>query len=321
MLTAAVEHYQRQQDNTRRAAAAAARLWIRELDPFDIDGSFHAGLGATLVKQVTARQLAAVRGVDEYTDEVLSTQVLDTDRAGSVNPRGLVGQAADGRSLETLLYEPVIAVKVALLERQTREQAVRTGLASLTRIVTTEVSDAGRIAAGISLTARPAVDGYVRMLNTPSCPRCAILAGKFFRWNAGFLRHPRCDCRHVPSREDIAGDLRTDPEAAIRAGQVTGLSKADLQAIQDGADAGQVINAHRGMYTADVFGKHIKGTLEGTTKRGLGAARMRASFEKVSGQRYRRATSPRLRPESIYRFAEGDRGEALRLLRRFGYLL
>ena len=38
--------------------------------------------------------------------------------------------------------------------------------------------------------------GYVRMLNPPSC-RCSVLAGRFYRWNNGFLRHPKCDCVHV----------------------------------------------------------------------------------------------------------------------------
>jgi hypothetical protein len=90
---------------------------------------------------------------------------------------------------------------------------------------------------------------------------------------------------------------------------VTGLSKADTRAIlEDGADVSQVINAHRGLYTADAYGVRVKATQEGVTKRAL------------AGSRFDSKRSPRLRPESIYQIAK-DREDALRLLRRFGYLL
>jgi hypothetical protein len=124
-----------------------------------------------------------------------------------------------------------------------------------------------------------------------------ILAGRFYRWSTGFLRHPLCDCRHIPSSEDAAGDLRTDPMAAFRAGKVTGLSKAERQAIQDGADLAKVINAHRGMYTAG--GKRL--TREGT-KRGALRGQVRPT------------------PEQLYRDAT-SREDAIRLLRRFGYII
>jgi hypothetical protein len=124
---------------------------------------------------------------------------------------------------------------------------------------------------------------------------------------------------HIPASEDVAGDFRTDPRAAIKAGQVTGLSKADTRAIvEDGADVSQVINAKRGMYTAD--GR--KFTTEGTTRRGVAGRRLEAAgaeARKVRGQRVRRVDVPRLRPEQIYRDAV-DREDAIRLLRRFGFV-
>src|SRR5690606_6627480 len=93
--------------------------------------------------------------------------------------------------------------------------------------------------------------GYVRMVNPPCCPRCAILAGRWYRWSAGFQRHPRCDCVHIPSRESVAGDLRTDPEALFREGKIRGLTEAETQAIRDGADMARVVNVKRsGIYTA-----------------------------------------------------------------------
>jgi hypothetical protein len=134
-----------------------------------------------------------------------------------------------------------------------------------------------------------------------TCDRCLILAGRVYRWNAGFQRHPRCDCRHIPATEDVAGDLTTDPKAAFEAmpaaEQERVFGKAGAEAIRDGADMARVVNARRGMYTAG--GRLF--TREATTRRGTG----------------RRV---RLMPEQIYREAEGNRGEAIRLLRLHGYI-
>src|SRR5690606_41067797 len=82
----------------------------------------------------------------------------------------------------------------------------------LERIAATQVADAGRVATGLGVVARPGI-GYVRMLQPPSCSRCAILAGRIYRRNAGFLRHPLCDCIHIPTTEAAGRDLTTDPRA------------------------------------------------------------------------------------------------------------
>ena len=73
--------------------------------------------------------------------------------------------------------------------------------------------------------------------------------------------------------------------------------KAGAQAIRDGADIARVVNARRGMYTAG----GLRLTREATTRRGIGRP-------------------VRLMPEEIYRQANGNRGEALRLLRLHGYI-
>jgi hypothetical protein len=211
------------------------------------------------------------------------------------------------------------------------------------------VNDAARVATGLGITGRPGVGGYVRMLNPPSCSRCAVQAGKWFRHNQGFDRHPRCDCIHVPANEDMAGDLRTDPDAYFRslseAEQDRVFTKAGAQAIRDGADIGQVVNARRGatgfapagarltpaeaqalrggrtraqLEATELYGRQVYTTSEGATVRGVyGSSAGRAA--KQRGQRYRVSRQPRLMPESIYEIAE-DREDAIRLLRRYGYL-
>jgi hypothetical protein len=99
--------------------------------------------------------------------------------------------------------------------------------------------------------------------------------------------------------------------------------KASAQAIRDGADIGQVVNARRGVATAaGPGGRRITYTTEGTTKRGLAGRRM-GDLAKQPGSRYRRTRSMRLMPETIYQEAARngwDRSEIVRQLERFGYI-
>lgn len=322
MLQAAEAHYRRQARLTALAVVSAQRTWDR-LDTADLTGSW-GRFGPRMVATVAAVQIQSAKDADPYLAAVLAEQHLSAPAQGSVNPRAFAAVAGDGRDLDTLLYEPVIGVKEAIGNGSSVADAMASGRSSLGLMVATAVQDIARAAVSTAMTARPRVTGYVRMLNPPSCERCAVLAGAWYRWNSGFQRHPHCDCRHVPSIEDRAGDLRTDPLEAIKSGQVTGLSKADTKAIlDDGADPAQVLNAHRGMSTAQVFGQRLKVTSEGTTRRGLAGSRLgawNADAHRPAGERYRRARAPRLMPESIYQIAD-SREDAIRLLKRNGFIL
>lgn len=313
----------------------ARRVWA-QMGAGDWDVAWRT-LGPRLVVLMVAAQVRAGRESDAYVGTAVAELGLPDRQDGAVSPRGLAGVASDGRPLDSLLYEPVIAARAAGARfALNTAQALEIGRKRLDRIVTTQVADAGRAAESVAMVSRPGITGYVRMVSTPCCSRCAVLAGRHYRWNAGFHRHPQCDCRHIPASEDVAGDLTTDPRKLIEAGQVRDLSAADRKAIvEDGADPAQVINAHRGMSTAQVYGRSVKVTSEGTTARGLAGQRLgRLQREDAGlamrltrrGPELRRVTQqrsqvPRLRPETIYRIAGEDRAEALRLLRRFGYLI
>lgn len=190
------------------------------------------------------------------------------------------------------------------------EDQIESFLAEVERVVASEVADAGRSASQVEFIARPDWTNYVRVLNPPSCDRCAVLAGRIYRDLEAFDRHPNDDCVMVPvtSWEEAhdQGYVFSAQEAFDK-GHIRGLSKADAQAIADGADIGKVVNAHRGMSTPTVFGHKVKATTEATTKR--------AAWRKANPTRL-----VRLRPESIYEIAE-SREDAIRLLRLYGYLL
>ncbi|MET7395610.1 hypothetical protein ABZS66_19180 [Dactylosporangium sp. NPDC005572] len=323
-LRVAERHAGRQRRLMRSVSAAMRRLWS-SVTFADLDGSWLAVSDTALVT-VTAAQLAAAGTADAYLTAVLAEQGIDPAGAGRVVPERLAGIASDGRALETLLQRPVVAAKLAIRAGATPTRALATGYATLDLIATTQVGDAGRAADQVALTARRRVGGYTRMISGRCCSRCAILAGRWYRWNTGFLRHPRCRCRHIPSAEDRAGDLRTNPRLYFAslptADQNRLFTKAGAEAIRDGADISQVVNARRGMSTTRLAGRDLAVTTEGTTTRGVAGRRLGASTTatKAAGDRYRRAKAPRLMPESIYRIADGDREEAIRLLRANGYL-
>lgn len=306
----ALAHYRARQRLVLAVAQLARELW-RQIDPARIDASW-ARLLPELMVALAGAQRAAAQAADGYLDEVLAQQDIGTASAGRLLPSALSGTAADGRPLDSLLARPTVAAKLAIGSGVDVRRALATAYANLDMIVRTEAADAGRAADQIALTARRQATGYVRMLVGKSCPRCAILAGKRFEWNAGFRRHPRCDCIHIPAREDSADDLRTDPkqyfQALSRVEQDRLFTKADAEAIREGADIAQVVNVRRGMYVAGGG----KLTSQGASRRGFAGVRLAAP----KGGR-----AVRLMPEQIFREAAGNRDETLRLLRLHGYLI
>jgi hypothetical protein len=295
--TTTADFYRSQQRLAVLTVAASRRAWARM--GADFDRSW-AEVGPRLAVLASASQLQAARNAADYVPRVLAETGQPDDPSGSVNPRGFVGTAADGRSLDGLLYGAVTEAKSASGAGAAAPAALAQGGRWLDMVAQGIVSDAGRGATSVAIAARPRM-GWVRMVNPPCCSRCAVLAGKFFRSNQGFARHPRCDCTHIPSLEDVAGDFTTDPQALARSGQITDLRPAETKALAEGADLSQVVNARRG-------GSGLRGmsTTEGSTRRGLAGSRL-------GGAR-------RLTPEGIYAQAR-DRAEVLELLRKHSYLL
>lgn len=268
-----------------------------------------------LVDTLAAGQHVAALTALAAVPRMLTEQGIGPDADAETRVRALTYTASDGRSLDGLMD-------------YTRTDEVTS--AQFDQIVFTQLADVAVSASVLAAAVRPAVTGYVRMLEQPSCSRCVVLAGKFFRRNTGFQRHPRCDCRHIPSAENVAGDIRTDPGeyfgSLSKAEQDGAFTKAGAEAIRNGADIGQVVNARAGMSTAqglrgansrftasgrlarvDAFGRPIYQTTEGMTKRGR-------------ARQARARNYIRLMPESIVEMAGNDRAELLRLLKAHGYI-
>lgn len=298
---AAVKHYRAMQRFQALVVLQAADLWS-EVSLSSLDGSWAAQV-PLLVPALTDVQGRAAAAGASYGAQTLADQGLYEAPERFVDPSGFAGRASDGRSLEGLLWGPVPHVKTLIAGGVDPRQALKQGGKLLATLARTQVADAGRGAAGVDAASRRNV-GYVRMLNPPSCSRCSILAGRFYRWNNGFNRHPRCDCVHVQTTSRAAAEtegLIHDPYEYFKslslAEQDKNYTKAGAQAIRDGGDIFQVVNSRRGMKPGGLT------TTEGTSKRG--------NFGR---------NGPRLTPEAIY--GKGLSREAtLKELERYGYIL
>lgn len=205
------------------------------------------------------------------------------------------GAAADGRDLPSLLYQPAVTALAAVRSGNDITRSLAVGALQLDTIIRTEVADAGRTADQVAATTHGA-DGYIRLIVGRTCNRCIILAGRWYRFSTGFERHPRCDCIMVPAAEgeEPPQNARALYEAMTPEQRAAaGWSKAEQQAIDDGANIYAVTNIHRG---------------------GLYVAGGRQYTREAAGKR------PRITPAQIYRDAGGDREEAIRLLQLHGYI-
>jgi hypothetical protein len=316
-LTVALAHYRRRAQSARALERQAAALW-RQVSTGDIANSW-ATLMPNLLITLTAVQQAEAEAADAYVAAAMAAEDTAAVAEAQIVSSAWAGVASDGRDLASLLMQPVVTAKSAMAAGRGLSEAMTYGQAALQMIVSTQAADAGRTADQVSMVTHGA-DGYVRMVLSSACSRCILLAGRWYRWNAGFDRHPHCQCVGIPAAENASGDLRTDPMAYFRslskAEQDTTFGKAGAQAIRDGADMGQVVNARSGMYTAS--GQLL--TRSGTTKRALyGGFDISEDGRLVKRARGAKAP-PRLMPEQIYKLAGDDRDKAMQLLRRYGYV-
>lgn len=226
-------------------------------------------------RKVRSRGLVAVAGV------VVSHQAAQAVMSERAVGEMLVEQEIDSLA-EAMLNSLEFTTDVATLGRMLGAA----GDSGFDRLVESIVQDAGRAAESVATAVRPDIY-HVRYLSPPSCSRCAVLAGRVYRWSEGFQRHPNCDCVMIPTTV-AAPNLIQDPAELMRQGLVTGLSKADAQAVADGADFAQVAN--------------VRGRKAGLIE---------------SGRVLSRGGRPT--PEGIYRLAS-DRAQAVELLRRYRYI-
>lgn len=275
-----------------------------------------------MVLTAAGQTATARRGISYALD------VLDEEPVGVASARAFAGTAPDGRPLGSMLYSSVIHARTTY---ESPLEQLKSGRSWLQMLAHTAMADAGRAATQVQIAATPRA-GWLRMVNPPCCQRCAVLAGKYFRWNEGFKRHPRCDCVHVPT---TGGKIPQGYVSSIDTDQIHDLTEAQRQAIADGADRNQVINAYRDRIKNRAG---LMWTNDGTTHRGWASSMQRevASLRgtvaretvTTTGRRgaaasYTVRRTGRPTPDGIYAYARRhdlSREETVKILVRTGYI-
>jgi hypothetical protein len=309
-------------------------LW-RGMTPDTVEDDLLGEAGATVAAAVISGQFTVADAAQAYIAAQMAAQGGSAVAEAAIVAAAFTGIAPDGGPLESLLFLPAIGVRRRLAAGYTEEEAMFGGLADMAMYASTAIADTARSADQVGRATNRSCVAYVRVVQLPACKNCIVLSGQMYTRSEGFLRHPNCDCQTLPLAEHEWPDVPTPQQLFDRLDrkqQRRVFTVDGARAIAAGADIGQVVNARRGMSTAHVHGRDIQTTSEGTTRRGLyGRSRARAGdqFDRFAGQRYGQATSlryqrtvstPRLMPEEIFRLADDDRDEELRLLRRYGYI-
>lgn len=234
----------------------------------------------TIATRLALIVTAAQQGAAQDAKALLATTLGE---APKISPVAFSGFASDGRPLRSLLYSPVPYARSLYGSGLTGAEVMRAAEVWLGVHVRTQVADAGRAATSVGVTATEGA-GWYRYVAPPCCQRCAVLAGKWFRWNEGFARHPGCDCTHAPAARGAPPGFT----ATIGPEDVHDLTEAQRKALAEGGDFGKVINAYRSTHPGQ--------DLNAVTQAGR-----------------------RLTPDGIYQQAH-SREHAVELLRQHGYL-
>jgi hypothetical protein len=323
LLTSPLSSPVSQEQADRFLAVAALDLWasseitalMLDLTITDLQIQYVSDvLPAAWATLTTAQRRAAGIGAD-YVDAVGDAE--DIPPGPRLSTTALSGVASDGRDLESLLFQPLIKMLVEEAAGSPFPDVLATGRNSMNLITTTQIHDAARVAEGTKIAANKRWKGYVRMVEPSACSRCIILAGRTYSWNTGFLRHPRCRCTHIPSsiaRPDSASPRELFDQMS-RSEQDRAFTAEGAEAIRLGADPARVVNARAGMNTTQTAsGRQVKQAIDYRGQKGIYITRAGTGIKRQRGE-------VRLMPESILRFAAGNRDEAIRLLRLHGYIL
>lgn len=295
---------------------AADKTW-KGVDPRRVRDSWNR-TNVDFITLFAALQTRAASDAIDSSTLMLAEQDDYVRPDGIANPMAFgTGFAPSGIDLESYFSIPVTRTLQAIKSGVGESDAMQIGRATLRQMSTQALEDTSVSAMGVSITQRAGV-GYVRVESPDCCPRCAILAGKYFRHSQNFLRHPKCHGMTIPCKGRDKAEKQgwiTDPmdrfNRMSEAEQDRVFGHADAQAIRDGADIYQVVNAHRGMRPVG-RGNISMTTSEGTSR--YGWSRMIRKYE--YGQKQRR----RLTPEGIYSF-NLPREQTIELLKREGYIL
>lgn len=303
MSDAARQFHEYLREQQRKAGRAALATW-QSIDPSE-DYVLAYQLRAPALEQKLLpirRDVAAMAAITppativEAGGQLTGDDLIDTD--------AFTRYGGNGRSFVKNGEVPAWRAKQMVASGMTETEAITHASRLATFMTQTMIADVARDVLQVGVALRPRVV-WVRKVAPGSCKDCIILAGKTYRFNQGFLRHPNCTCIHVAVPIDrVPDDLESNPYKLFndlsKEDQDRIFGEADAEAIRLGGDIYQVVNARRGMSRGGRY------TSEGTSKRGAWKG----------DRRYGRLT-----PQEILRIAGNNREKAIFMLRQGGYIL
>lgn len=254
-----------------RVARFAGATWRDSVDPSNIKASWQLAVPA-LAWGIAQSQARVADEAAEYVSATITRAGERPATSLAVSGAALAQDVLPGvtRSLEAAPSIVLSRLAVGI----DFDSAMTSGWYSVTRLANTAVQTVAGEAVDIAQIADQRISGYVRYLVTPSCGRCALLAGRFYPWSAGFQRHPKCDCQHRPvtHKEKKTGDFdkgvigpNTYFASLNQADQNKYFGKAVAEKVRETGDVYGAVNANRGMYAR---GGHSKrGVSELNSKR------------------------------------------------------
>ena len=330
--------YLQRRSLSNRATVAGLRLW-RAINPNELDQGW-SRVGRTIALITTEAQLQSASLSTGFVDSVIA-ETSFKPLNGLTDPRQYAGVAPDGRGLTALLYGAVTETKRTTGLGWQVGSAFEAGAAFLATAMKSAIADIARQHDQVYMNAK-GVKRYIRTVSPGACSRCAILAGTFSS-SVAFQRHPNCQCLAVPlpvgnvpkGMEDFSSPGAYFDSLSL-AEQARIFTVDGAQAIRDGADIIQVVNARRGAYytrtssvapnrlrpvqigvKADGSPLYVYATTEGTTRRGQFS---RLEQRRLAADPNYRTTTLRLMPEQIYQMAGSNPDRARELLIRYGYI-
>jgi hypothetical protein len=322
------QSYQRSTQRIAAATAVSAYTYWQMVDANNLDASW--AIAAPSVNALVGQgQVAVAAETDGYMSRLASAQHLEDSPRGNIDPEGFRDYGAGGLPVALTTANAIGYTKTLIGRGYDPAQALRSGGKRLSNLITTSVADQSRqaVSAAMATRDRDLFEGpqgyytpghYVRMVSAGACGRCIILAGKVYRHQADFLRHPGCLCTSVPIQEYRNDDVRVDPRAMFDSmseeEQDRSFGAANAQAIRDGADMNRVVNATSSV-SARSDGHATYVTESGQKATWAGTSGRDTYWGSSHGK-----TEPRLTPEAINKTGN-TAGERIALLKYYGYII
>jgi hypothetical protein len=236
------------------------------------------------------------------------------------------------------MYTAVLTTKAAISSGRSLYDSFNLGMHALTVVVGAAVQDAGRMADITAMNAKT-YTRYVRAAGGACCSRCAVLLGMASARDA-FLRHVCCQCTAMPvevTRDGRDGRVPagffSSPgeffDSLSKEEQDARFTKAGAEAIRQGADVSQVVNARRGAYVSSYLERTRAG--EQVSRMSLRPVTIGRKpdgsplqvFVTKAGNGSRNSRYPdglRLTPEQLITMAHGNNARLRDLLKTYGYM-